>query len=290
MSRAGELFSRRFVLGAVLLIGAAGVLGGFLWLRDSSLVRVEHVKITGLTTRDAPAIRRTLRQAAMRMTTLHYDARALEQAVDAFPAVQSVSVVGRPPEDARDQGARAPSRRRARVRRRPPGRGCERRDPAAAQQARVASGGEGRLDPRAGPGSAGRRWKSAWCSCWRAPRRSCGRSSTAPTGPRTEFGSRCGPARRCGSARRARLAAKWAAVTRVLADASSGGASLLDVRLPERPAASFDGDPDPAEAPAPTAGPIQRRHRRNRGHRRDRGAARPRAPGTSAPAVVQPQP
>ena len=46
-----------------------------------------------------PAIRRTLRQAATRMTTLHYDAQALERAVDAFPAVQSVSVVGRPPQD-----------------------------------------------------------------------------------------------------------------------------------------------------------------------------------------------
>ena len=48
-----------------------------LWLRDSSLVRVDDVQVTGLTTRDAPAIRRTLRQAAMRMTTLHYSEEAL---------------------------------------------------------------------------------------------------------------------------------------------------------------------------------------------------------------------
>ena len=34
-----------------------------------------------------------------------------------------------------------------------------------------------------------------------------------------------------------RLAAKWAAASRVLADASSRGATYLDLRLPERPAA-----------------------------------------------------
>jgi len=38
-----------------------------------------------------PAIRRTLRQAALGMTTLHYDEAALDRAVDAFPAVESVS-------------------------------------------------------------------------------------------------------------------------------------------------------------------------------------------------------
>ena len=202
MSRVGELFSRRFALGAVVLIVAGGLLGGFLWLRDSSLVRVEHVKITGLTTRDAPAIRRTLRQAATRMTTLHYDARALERAVDAFPAVQSVSVA-----------ADLPKTLEIRVR--------EHRPVAALQTGdgrRVAVASDGTLLPRSrrgslpsvkvdsspgGPGSVGRRWKSASYSCWRVPPRSCGRSSTAPTAPRTEFGSRCGPARRCGSARHA---------------------------------------------------------------------------------------
>jgi cell division protein FtsQ len=35
-----------------------------------------------------------------------------------------------------------------------------------------------------------------------------------------------------------RIAAKWAAATRVLADAGASGARFIDVRLPERPAAS----------------------------------------------------
>jgi cell division protein FtsQ len=49
-------------------------------------------------------------------------------------------------------------------------------------------------------------------------------------GPTVEFGDR------------ARLAAKWASATRVLAARSSSGATTIDVRLPERPAASGFGN------------------------------------------------
>ncbi|HEY5196381.1 MAG TPA: cell division protein FtsQ/DivIB, partial [Solirubrobacteraceae bacterium] len=48
-----------------------------------------------------------------------------------------------------------------------------------------------------------------------------------------------------------RLHAKWAAAARVLGDPQSRGASYLDVRLPERPAAGID---DPATSAAATAG------------------------------------
>ena len=103
-------------------------------------------------------------------------------------------------------------------------------------------------------------------------RRSCGPSWTVPTGPRTAFGSRCatGPTLRFGAP--SRLAAKWAAVTRVLADPSSGGASLLDVRLPERPAASF-------ERPSQPGGAARRRdrsRRRSPGPRARLGCSPPR--------------
>jgi hypothetical protein len=91
---------------------------------------------------------------------------------------------------------------------------------------------------------------------------------------------RTGPTLRFGAPQR--VAAKWAAVTRVLADPSSGGATLLDVRLPERPAATFDSDPAEAAAPAveqqaPVTGAT--------------GAAGATGPptGTSTP-PVQPQP
>ena len=51
-----------------------------------------------------------------------------------------------------------------------------------------------------------------------------------------------------------RLAAKWAAIVAVLADPTSTGATYLDVRLPERPAAGgLEPPPDPAEQ-APTTG------------------------------------
>jgi cell division protein FtsQ len=44
-----------------------------------------------------------------------------------------------------------------------------------------------------------------------------------------------------------RLRAKWVAAARVLADRSSAGATYLDLRLPERPAAGGLEDPTPDE-------------------------------------------
>lgn len=287
MSRAGELFSRRFVLGAVALIGAAGVLGGFLWLRDSALVRVEHVKITGLTTRDAPAIRRTLRQAAARMTTLHYDVGALERAVDAFPAVQSVSV-----------SADLPKTLRIRVREHRPVAALE-----AGDGRRVAVASDGTLLPRSRRGSLPavtvdsiprgtrlggetpeERLVLVLAGAPAQLRPLLDRAYRAQDGVRVAM--RTGPTLRFGAP--AQVAAKWAAVTRVLADPSSGGASLLDVRVPNRPAASFDGDPEPAETSPPTAGtqaaPVT-------GATGTTGAQPdPAATGTSTPETLQPQP
>jgi cell division protein FtsQ len=75
-------------LAAALLLGA----GYQLWLRDSGLVRVEHVTVSGLSSSDAPRIRAALGAAAKRMTTLHLDAGALERAVGAYPVVRSVEL------------------------------------------------------------------------------------------------------------------------------------------------------------------------------------------------------
>ena len=246
---AGDLLSRRFVIGALVLIAGAGLLGGYLWLRESSLVQVEHVKITGLTTRDAPAIRRTLRQAALRMTTLRYDEEALGQAVEAFPAVQSVSA-----------SAKLPKTLEIRVRERRPVAALESEDGR-----RVAVASDGTLLPRGARGQLpavkvsaiprGRRLSGTTPEerlvlvLAGAPaelRPLLDRAYGAEDGVRVAM--RTGPTLRFGAPQR--VAAKWAAVTRVLADASAGGATLLDVRLPERPAATFDGDP--AEEIAPT--------------------------------------
>ena len=209
------------------------------------------------------------------MTTLHYDVPALERAVDAFPAVQSVSVA-----------ADLPETLRIRVREHRPVAALESGDGR-----RVAVASDGTLLPRstrgslpavkvdsfpAGPGSVGRPWKSAWFCVWRAPGAAAAaldRAYRAQDGVRVAM--RTGPTLRFGAP--ARVAAKWAAVTRVLADPSSGGASLLDVRLPNRPAASFDGDrslprlrpPTAGTQPAPVTGATGT----------DRGAARPRGHG-----------
>jgi cell division protein FtsQ len=49
-----------------------------------------------------------------------------------------------------------------------------------------------------------------------------------------------------------RLAAKWAATATVLADPTSNGATYLDVRLPERPAAGgLEAPPEEDESSAP---------------------------------------
>jgi hypothetical protein len=61
------------------------------------------------------------------------------------------------------------------------------------------------------------------------------RAYAAPAGRGILIAMRSGPTLDFGTS--ARLAAKWASATRVLAAPSSTGASEIDVRLPERPAA-----------------------------------------------------
>ena len=71
---------------------AALLVGGYvLWFRDSSLVRVEDVTVSGLTSGDAPEIRAALARAAREMTTLHLDTAALERAVARYPAGAGVA-------------------------------------------------------------------------------------------------------------------------------------------------------------------------------------------------------
>jgi cell division protein FtsQ len=278
MSRiADALVARRFAIGFVLLLAVGGLLGFYLWLRDSSLVRVEHVKVTGLTTRDAPAIRRTLRQAALRMTTLHYDESALEQAVDAFPAVESVSAQ-----------ADLPKTLEIRVREHRPVAALESGDGR-----RVAVASDGTLLPR----TARRSLPTVKVDSIPAGARLGGETleerlvlvlAGAPTELRplltrayraqdgVRVAMRTGPTLRFGTPRR--VAAKWAAAARVLADESAGGASELDVRLPERPAARFEDEVEPVTttpaAPTAPAGPT----------------GTTGATGATGAAAVQPQP
>src|ERR671916_2769923 len=83
-------FRRRltWLLAACLLLAA----GYQFWLRDSSLVAVEEVSVTGLTTKDAPRLRAALASAARTMTTLHVEHSELERAVAAYPVVRDLQV------------------------------------------------------------------------------------------------------------------------------------------------------------------------------------------------------
>jgi len=54
-----------------------------------------------------------------------------------------------------------------------------------------------------------------------------------------------------------RLAAKWAAAARVLADTPGAAAASIDLRIPERPTASYDEGGAPAQSAAPPAPEVQ---------------------------------
>lgn len=69
---------------------AAG--GAWLWLRDSSLVQVKGVTVTGATGPDAARIDAALEAAARGMTTLDMNAGKLRAAVAGFPSVKDVRV------------------------------------------------------------------------------------------------------------------------------------------------------------------------------------------------------
>jgi cell division protein FtsQ len=97
----------RVALCALVSIPLFG--GGWLWLRDSSLVAVRHVHIVGVHGIEAVEIRTALDNAATRMTTMDFDVGALRSAVasftvvgglratTSFPHTVSISVTERPP-------------------------------------------------------------------------------------------------------------------------------------------------------------------------------------------------
>jgi cell division protein FtsQ len=84
-------------LRAMLLAGLLALpllLGGWLWFRDSSLVSVRHVQISGVHGPESAAIDSALTVAARHMTTLDVRPAALRSAVARFPVVRDVSASG----------------------------------------------------------------------------------------------------------------------------------------------------------------------------------------------------
>jgi cell division protein FtsQ len=222
----------RVIAIAVAVLAVAAL--GWFWLRDSSLVAVDDVTVTGISGPDAAHISSALQDAARDMTTLHVSAGDLRSAVAAYPQVKDVHVTTHFPHGLDiaviehnpvavivADGKRIPVSGDGRLLRAvAPG------DLATIQMSTI-PGGDRLTDRRAGqavamlaaaPSALRARVANVWTG-------SHGLSARLSRGPLLYFGTT------------ERLAAKWAAVTRVLEDPDAAGALYLDVRVPERTAA-----------------------------------------------------
>ena len=225
---------RRRLLVALLL--ALALLALYrLWFRDSSFVAVQHVTVTGLTTNDAPRIRTALTAAAQGMSTLNMNQAALDGSVAGFPIVKAVvadpsfphtlkiHVIEQEPVAVLEVGGERLLLALD---------GTVLRDVATGHPlAVIRTDGSVPQNTLTDPSPLGALHVAA-----AAPAALAGRITTIGhdkqgievhirNGPRLIFGDDSRPF------------AKWAAAAAVLADASSKGATYVDVRLPGRPVA-----------------------------------------------------
>ena len=226
----------RLWLAIVTLLCLVLAAGYRFWLRDSSLVAVEDVSVSGLTTKDAERVRATLTSAGHTMTTLNVDRELLEQAVAHYPVVRGLQI-----------STDFPHGLRIRVIEHHPAALVE----LGGDEVPVASDGtilrgmpvEGRL-PVIDTEVAARGEHLTSSAALHAARV----AGAAPTSLRSRIEAITarqddgvvvelheGPELIFGDGRRAE--AKWIAATRVLADPDAEGATYIDVRLPGRPAA-----------------------------------------------------
>jgi cell division protein FtsQ len=232
---------------ALLALAALPVGAYRVWFRESSLVGVETVTVTGLRSSHAPRLREALTAEARTMTTLSLRRDRLEKLAATYPVVRSLQV-----------RSDFPHRLRIHV--------TERR-PAAmvmASDARVPVAGDGVLLPGYPVEGALPRIELSGVLPEKRLREPLSLHvarvlGAAPAGltPRlrdvVDTGERglvvrprAGPELVLGDP--TRLRAKWAAAARMLAEPGARGVAYIDVRLPERPAvpgAPESGPPDP---------------------------------------------
>ncbi|MFI4993221.1 MAG: cell division protein FtsQ/DivIB [Solirubrobacterales bacterium] len=227
--------------------------GGWLLLRNSSFVAVEHVRVSGVRGPEAQAIKTALAGTARHMSTLDVHPGALRAAVASFPVVRSVRAIPSFPHSLRIEVVE--------------------QLPVAAlsvggTRTAVAADGvvlgpallssslpavTGYHDALVGARVQGPNVLAAVAVLGAAPtplRRVLTRVYNGPEGLTVAF--RSGLLAYFGDA--ARPHAKWFSLARVLADPSSTGASYIDVRLPERPAAGFPSGSGPASGTTSTTG------------------------------------
>lgn len=229
------------------------LLAGWFWLRDSSLVAVRTVEITGVPGPQGAPIRSALAQAARSMTTLHVRQDALDSAVAPFALVKRVEVSTGFPHTMRLHvvtnvavGALVADGRRIAV----TSDGTLLRDVVAASDlpqipVRMAPAGPRVAEPDA---------VAAVAALAAAPEALRGRVQEVQTTPDHGLAVQLahGPVLWFGDA--SRLDAKWAAAAAVLADPQAAGASSIDVSAPERPAVGglSGGAPATSESDVPT--------------------------------------
>lgn len=257
---------RRLLL---LLVASLVLAAGYqFWLRDSTLVAVEEVTVTGLTTKDAPRVRAALASAAHTMTTLHVEQAELVRSIAAYPVVRALEVRADFPNKLEIHVVEhrpaalvggLPVAGDGTILRGLPVEGSlpeidargdldgdRLTDPVTLHAARVAGGAPGPL--------RGRLERIEM-------RREEGIVVELGDGPELIFGDA------------SRVRAKWIAAARVLADPEAAGATYIDLRLPGRPAAG--GLPAATLAPVAPAGSAE--------------LGAPTAPtGPADPAVVDP--
>jgi len=237
---------RRLRIAAICAVLAAPLLGGgWLWLRHSPLVAVDHVQITGVHGAEAHAIETALREAAKGMSTLDVQPGALRAAVARFPAVAAVRALPSFPHSLRIEVTQQP--------------------PVAAllvggTRTAISAGGvvlgtsllSGSLptvadDVAPDPGSrvSDTLVLQALAVLGAAPPaldRLAEKAFFSTRGLTVQM--RDGLLVYFGDATRPH--AKWLALASVLADKSSAGASYVDVRLPGKPAAGFPAGAGPS--------------------------------------------
>jgi cell division protein FtsQ len=220
----------RLGLGLIVLLAAAAA--GWMWLRDSSLVAVKDVQITGATASDGDRVKTALESAALEMTTLHVEVDELGAAVAEYPTIASLSaspsfpnglevtVVERPP-----VAVAGPSEIPVAA----DGMLLPGVDVADAELPAIESA------PADGGGVLAEEGADQAAVLGAAP------GALVPVIERThvtldglEVELEGGISLRFGDASRA--AAKWAAGTRILADPSLGALTYIDLRVPGRPA------------------------------------------------------
>ncbi|MDQ3632637.1 MAG: cell division protein FtsQ/DivIB [Actinomycetota bacterium] len=220
----------------VALVVVTGLLaGGWLVLRDSSLVAVRKVEVTGLSGPQGKAIRAALTTAGRDMTTLHVRPAVLTSAVAPYAVVKDVAVERDVPHGLRIRvSQRIPVARIATSEAAVPvaADGTVLRGTTADDVPELKLG-----PPPAGDAITDRHTLVTIALLARAPAGLRRRVTTAFRGPRgltVRFAA--GPSVHFGSSER--MTAKWASLTAVLASPDSRGATSIDVRVPEHPAAA----------------------------------------------------